>query len=105
MDLLFGFATKTEVTISSTDDSSGKMHAYVGEGRFTDDPVTPSAGRVWLKYRSFRNSCILFAREHQFPRTSRQLHPRYTKLVPDICWDVNYHGKKTETADGHRGWS
>jgi hypothetical protein len=32
----------------STDDTSGKMRGYVGEGRFTDDPLNTSAAQGWL---------------------------------------------------------
>ena len=33
----------------STNDRNGSIRGYVGEGEFTDDPLTPSAAPAWCE--------------------------------------------------------
>ena len=45
----------------STNDREGNIRGYVGEGEFTDDPLTPSAARAWCASPTCRTCCATSA--------------------------------------------
>jgi len=79
----------------STDDFSGKMLAYVGEGELTDDPLTTFGGRgvVWVP--NFQD-LLYFICEYGFEHhvsinlslTAPSLHEAMSKY---LGWEVYYH--------------
>ena len=46
----------------STDDFTGQIAGYVGEGAFTTTHCTPSAARAWSRFRRCRSCCATSAR-------------------------------------------
>ena len=64
----------------STDDYAGKITGYVGEGRFTDDPLTPSAARAWSRSPTCKDCSATSARTVS-STTSRRTSPR----SPHLC--------------------
>ena len=41
----------------STDDTAGKMRGYVGQGRFTDDPLNTFGGAGVVEIAHMRSCC------------------------------------------------
>ena len=46
----------------STDDVTGKIRGYVGEGEFTDDPLKPSAAPAWSRIPKSAGTAALHLR-------------------------------------------
>ena len=91
----------------STDDTAGKMRGYVGEGRFTDDPLNTFGGAGVVEIPSCRSCCTTSAKTASsimwpriFPPSLAALHEAATRY---LGWDMYWHDVRlTEPADGDR---
>jgi hypothetical protein len=93
----------------STDDTSGKMRGYVGEGRFRDDPLSTSGGAGVVEIPKLQKLLHFICErgfEHNVAANLSTSLPPYTKPALDI-WDRTCTGMimKVEPANGHRGGS
>ncbi len=93
----------------STDDTAGKMRGYVGEGRFTDDPLETFGGAGVVEIPQMQKLLHYICEkgfEHHVAANSRPSQRPCTKRPPATCgWDMYWHHPGNNgAADGHRGW-
>jgi len=81
----------------STDDTSGKMRGYVGEGRFTDDPLNTfgGAGVVEIPHlqRLLHFICERGFEHHVAANLSTVASSVYEAATRYMGWDMHYHGR------------
>ena len=87
----------------STDDTAGKMRGYVGEGRFTDDPLNTFGGAGVVEIPQDAEAAALHLRERfRASRGRESLHvsrPPCTRPPPATCgWDMYWHDTATDGA-------
>src|SRR5690606_28233288 len=80
----------------TTDDFSGKMRAYVGEGEFTDDPLLTFGGYGVVKVPNFQRLlhyiCENGYEHHVTVNPSQTAAAVYEALTKYKGWDVYHHG-------------
>jgi L-fucose isomerase-like protein len=80
----------------STDDTSGKMRGYVGEGRFTDDPLNTfgGAGVVEISHlqKLLRFICERGFEHHVAANLSSVASAVQEAATRYLGWDMYYHG-------------
>jgi L-fucose isomerase-like protein len=79
----------------STDDTSGKMRGYVGEGRFTDDPLNTfgGAGVVEIEHlqKLLRFICERGFEHHVAANLSTVAAAVYEATTRYLGWDMHHH--------------
>jgi L-fucose isomerase-like protein len=84
----------------STDDTSGKIRAYVGDGMFTDDPLdtfgTKAVVQVPRLQRLLKLICKNGFEHHAAMNASHCAVPVAEALGNYLGWDVHHHGSDTE---------
>jgi L-fucose isomerase-like protein len=81
----------------STDDTAGKMRGYVGEGRFTDDPLNTFGGAGVVEIQNMQR-LLHFICERGFEHhvaanlstVASAVHEASTRY---LGWDMYYHGR------------
>jgi len=80
----------------STDDTSGKMRGYVGEGRFTDDPLNTFGGAGVVEIPNLQNLlryiCERGFEHHVAANLSSVAAPVHEAAVRYLGWDMHWHG-------------
>ena len=80
----------------STDDTSGKMRGYVGEGRFTDDPLSTFGGagvvEIPQMQRLLRYICANGFEHHVAANLSTVASPVYEAATRYLGWHMYWHG-------------
>jgi L-fucose isomerase-like protein len=80
---------------ASTDDGSGKLRAYVGEGEFTDDPLLTFGGYGVVRVNRFqellRHICDNGYEHHVSVNASRTAAAVHEALTKYPGWDVYRH--------------
>jgi L-fucose isomerase-like protein len=80
----------------STDDTSGKMRGYVGEGRFTDDPLNTFGGAGVVEIPNLQNLlhyiCEQGFEHHVAANLSSVAAPVHEAAVRYLGWDMHWHG-------------
>jgi len=80
----------------TTDDFSGKMRAYVGEGEFTDDPLLTFGGYGVVKVPNFQRLlhyiCENGYEHHVTVNPAQTAAAVYEALTKYKGWDVYHHG-------------
>jgi L-fucose isomerase-like protein len=80
----------------STDDRSGKIRAYFGEGDFTDDPLDTFGTRAVVKVSRLRELmhfiCLNGFEHHAAMNASHCAAPAVEALSKYLGWDVYRHG-------------
>src|SRR6202166_4184543 len=82
----------------STDDTSGKMRGYVGEGKFTDDPLNTFGGAGVVEIPNLQK-LLRFICENGFEHhvaanlstVASSVHEATTRY---LGWDMHYHGRE-----------
>jgi len=81
----------------STDDTSGKMRGYVGEGRFTDDPLNTFGGagvvEIQNMQRLLRFICERGFEHHVAANLSTVAHAVHEATTRYLGWEMYYHGR------------
>ncbi len=90
----------------STDDTAGKMRGYVGEGKFTDDPLNTFGGAGVVEIPEMQKFCTIFAKTDSsitLPQTSPAWRRPSTKRPP-VIWAGRCTGTPTTVRppDGNR---
>ena len=79
----------------STNDLEGTIDGYVGEGEFTDDPLTPSAARASCRFPTCRVCCATSASTASnitSPPTWRTVAAAVQEATTRyLGWNVAYH--------------
>jgi L-fucose isomerase-like protein len=79
----------------STDDQSGKLRAYVGEGRFTDDPLETFGGagvvEIPKMQKLLRYICENGFEHHVAANFSQVAHPVYEAGSRYLGWETHWH--------------
>jgi hypothetical protein len=92
----------------STDDTAGKMRGYVGEGRFTDDPLNTFGGAGVVEIAQMQKLLHYICErgfEHHVAANLSSFGAVYEAATRYLGWDMYFHGRETEPADGRRGGS
>jgi len=80
----------------STDDTSGKMRGYVGEGRFTDDPLNTFGGagvvEIPQMQRLLRYICESGFEHHVAANLSSVASSVHEAATRYLGWDMYWHG-------------
>lgn len=80
----------------STDDTFGKMRGYVGEGRFTDDPLNTFGGAGVVEIpqlqRLLHFICERGFEHHVAANLSSVGSAVYEATTRYLGWDIHYHG-------------
>src|SRR5579862_6608766 len=80
----------------STDDTSGKMRGYVGEGRFTDDPLNTFGGagvvQIPRMQKLLHFICERGFEHHVAANLSTVASSVYEASTRYLGWDMYYHG-------------
>jgi L-fucose isomerase-like protein len=81
----------------STDDTSGKMRGYVGDGRFTDDPLNTfgGAGVVEIAHlqKLLRYICENGFEHHVAANLSTVASAVHEATTRYLGWDMYWHGR------------
>lgn len=84
----------------STDDVSGKLRAYVGEGRFTDDPLKTFGTRAVVEVPKLQKLMRFVCREgfehHAAMNKSHSAGVIAEAFGTYLGWDVHYHEQPEE---------
>ena len=79
----------------STDDTNGKIRAYVGEGEVTNDPLKTFGGYGVVKIPKLQtllaHICDYGYEHHTGVNLSQVAAPVYEALTKYMGWDVYYH--------------
>jgi L-fucose isomerase-like protein len=79
----------------STDDQTGQVRGYVGEGEFTRDPLTTFGGAGVVAIPRFQNLlryiCENGLEHHVAANLSRSAAPVYEAAVNYLGWDIYWH--------------
>jgi len=80
----------------STDDAAGTVHAYLGEGRFTDDPFAMDGGIAVAEIPRLRELLSHITR-NGFEHHVAMVRGHYANVVEEavsryLCWPVYRHG-------------
>lgn len=79
----------------STDDVSGRIRAYVGDGEFTDDPLDTFGTRAVVKVQGLQelmqHICLNGFEHHAAMNASRSAAPVAEALGKYLGWDVYLH--------------
>jgi L-fucose isomerase-like protein len=86
----------------STDDTAGRMRGYVGEGRFTDDPLNTfgGAGVVEIAHlqKLLRYICQNGFEHHVAanlsPHASISASAVHEAMTRYLGWDLHWHGRE-----------
>ena len=82
----------------STDDTAGRMRGYVGEGRFTDDPLNTFGGAGVVEIPELQKLlhfiCERGFEQHVAANLSTVASAVYEANTRYLGWDVCYHGQK-----------
>src|SRR5271168_1507371 len=80
----------------STDDTSGKMRGYVGEGRFTDDPLNTFGGAGVVEIQNLQKLlhfiCERGFEHHVAANLSTVAAAVYEATTRYLGWNMHYHG-------------
>ena len=83
----------------STDDLTGKISSYVGEGRFTDDRLDTFGGYGVIEVPDFQRLLRMICRrgfEHHVAATCALVGPGlHDALDTYLGWDVYEHGRQS----------
>jgi L-fucose isomerase-like protein len=81
----------------STDDTSGKMRGYVGEGRFTDDPLNTFGGAGVVEIPKMQNLlhyiCEKGFEHHVAANLSTVASAVHEAATRYLSWDMYWHGR------------
>jgi L-fucose isomerase-like protein len=81
----------------STDDTSGKMRGYVGEGRFTDDPLNTFGGagvvEIPKMQKLLRYICENGFEHHVAANLSSVGSPVHEAATRYLNWDMYWHDR------------
>ncbi len=84
----------------STDDYTGKIRGYVGEGEFTSDPLETFGGagvvRIPKMQKLLRMICEKGFEHHVAANFSTVASPVYEAATKYLGWDMLYHGAPEE---------
>ena len=87
----------------STDDTSGKMRGYVGEGRFTDDPLNTFGGAGVVEIPNLQRLlhfiCERGFEHHAAANLSTVASPVFEASTRYLVWTCTITAEKTEAAD------
>lgn len=87
---------KMTFTRYSTDDTSGKMRGYVGEGRFTDDPLNTFGGAGVVEIPNMQKLLHFICErgfEHHVAANLSSVAPAvYEASTRYLGWDMYWHG-------------
>lgn len=79
----------------STDDTAGKMRGYVGEGRFTDDPLNTFGGAGVVQIHADAEIAPLHLRErlehHVAANLSTVASAVHEATIRYLGWDMHWH--------------
>ena len=93
----------------STDDTAGKMRGYVGEGRFTDDPLNTFGGAGVVEIPQMQKLLHYICEngfEHHVAANLSSVAPAvYEATTRYLHWDMYLSPTTTRPADGDRSWS
>jgi len=82
----------------STDDTSGKMRGYVGEGRFTDDPLTTFGGagvvEIPQMQKLLRYICENGFEHHVAANLSSVAPAVHEAATRYMGWEMYFHGRQ-----------
>ena len=84
----------------STDDTAGKMRGYVGQGRFTDDPLNTFGGAGVVEIQQMQKLAALHLRERIRAPRGRQSFRELVNVASAVHeattrylgWDMYWHG-------------
>jgi L-fucose isomerase-like protein len=82
----------------STDDTSGKMRGYVGQGRFTDDPLNTFGGAGVVEIPNLQRLLHFICEEgfehHVAANLSTVAAAVYEATTQYLGWDVRWHNRE-----------
>src|SRR5437667_4760446 len=89
----------------STDDTAGNMRGYVGEGRFTDDPLNTFGGAGVVEIPSMQKLlhfiCERGFEHHVAANLSRVASAVYEATTRYLGWEMYWHEQNCGATDGH----
>ncbi len=85
----------------STDDTAGKMRGYVGQGRFTDDPLNTFGGAGVVEIEQMQKLLRYICEngfEHHVAANLSAASPTFAAAVHEATtrymgWDIYWHGR------------